>query len=111
MQRLEPISFIDGNFWQLKDRSGEGNSGLHSGVVSSAMSSVSSVNEVHVKNESACRLVLGIPRSGLVAGSFLNDTIPWRQRGHGMDPGGPWVAAVVALVVEQRYNAHRVQNS
>lgn len=111
MQRLE-LSFIDGNFWQLKDRSGEGNSGLHSGVVSSAMSSLSSVNEVHVKNDSG-KLVRGIPRSGLVAGSFLNDTIPWRQSGHGMDPGGPWVVVVVvaAVIVEQRYNAHRVQNS
>lgn len=109
MQRLE-LSFIDGNFWQLKDLRGDGNSGLHKGVVSSEMLSVSSAN-VHVKNDSG-KLVRDIPSavSDLVPGSFLNETIPWRQRGQGIEPGGPW-AALEAVLVEQRYNAQRVQNS
>lgn len=48
--------------------------------------------------------------SGFVVASFLNETMPWRQRGHAIEPGGAW-GALDVLLVEHRYNAHRVHSS
>jgi len=36
-----------------------------------------------------------------VVGSLIKETIPFRQRGHGIDPGGPTISDVM-LLVEQR---------
>lgn len=114
MQRLG-WSLTDGNLWQLRlrkeDPSGEifvqlGLLGLQSGVVSVVGSGIS---PEHVQNASE-RLVLAISLgTGLVPGSLVNKTIPWRQSGHGIEPEGPWT--VTALFIEQGYRAHLVQNS
>ena len=45
-----------------------------------------------------------------VLGNLVNDIIPFRQRGHGIDPDGP-VYSTRTLLVEQRYRAHLMQNS
>lgn len=44
-----------------------------------------------------------------VLGNLINATIPVRQKGHGIDPGGPTISDVM-LLVEQRYNAHFTQS-
>lgn len=115
MQRLG-LSLTEGKLWQLRDRkedpSGEmrvqWKSGLQNGVSIEFLSMPSVEHEQNVRD----KLVLALFSlySGPVPGSLTNDTIPWRQRGHGIDPGGPW-AKVEELLVEQRYRAQLVQNS
>ncbi|KAF9662684.1 hypothetical protein SADUNF_Sadunf18G0079900 [Salix dunnii] len=98
MQRLA-LKFIDGNFWQLKERNED-----ESGEILSCSS------PEHVQNDRD-KLVLEIAlTNGFVPGSLTNETMPCRQRGQAIDPVGPW-ATVEVQIVEQRYNAHRVQNS
>lgn len=113
-QRLA-LQFIDGNFWQLKDRN-EDESGeilVHwkSGLQSWVFIEVKSCSSPeHVQNDRD-KLVLEIAlTNGFVPGSLTNETMPCRQRGQAIDPVGPW-ATVEVQIVEQRYNAHRVQNS
>lgn len=94
MQRLELI-FIDGNLWQLRERRGDPSGeilvqwilGLQNGVVKEAISGPSSPE--HVQNERD-KLVLAIVLTifGLVSGSLTNETMPCRQRGQAMEPGG-----------------------
>lgn len=43
-------------------------------------------------------------------GNLMKDTIPCRQRGQGMDPGGVDDSEGM-LIVEQRYKAHLTQSS
>lgn len=43
-------------------------------------------------------------------GNFTKDMIPFRQRGHGIEPGRASVSGVV-LLVEQRQSAHVMQSS
>ena len=95
IQRLELI-FIDGNLWQLKDRKEDPrgeireqrNSGLQNGVVSEVVDSASASPE-QVQNVRD-KLVLAISlANGLVPGSLANETMPFRQRGHAIEPGGP----------------------
>ncbi|KAG6502282.1 hypothetical protein ZIOFF_042171 [Zingiber officinale] len=45
----------------------------------------------------------------LASGSLMNETIACRQRGHGIDPGGPCAFEVLSVV--ERYSAQLVQNS
>jgi len=47
------------------------------------------------------RAELDLSPSVGVLGNLLNDIIPFRQRGHGIDPGGP-VNSTRMLLVEQR---------
>lgn len=47
------------------------------------------------------RLDRGGSRVGIVPGSRMNETMPYRQSGQGMDPGGPDEMADM-LLVEQR---------
>ena len=100
-------SFKDGNFWVLKEH--EAGFGEHKGVVSRLVLISFLGIEEHGQHE---RDVLGfnVFTSGFAVLSFLNETIPWRQRGQGIEPGGPF-GLVVVLLVEHRYNAHRVHNS
>lgn len=114
MQRLELI-FIDGNLWKLMERKEDprGNireqrrSGLQNGVANEEDSSPSLE---HVQNDRD-KLVLAISLTTcLVPGSLTNKTMPCRQRGHAIEPGGP-LAMVEVQFVAQRYKAHRVQNS
>lgn len=113
-QRLELI-LNEENLWQLCDRNDlEGEEifdlvGLQNGVVMSVESPSTSLE--HVQNVNDKFVVLGISLgSGLVPGSLTNETMPWRQRGQAIEPGGPCVV-VEAEFVEQRYKAHCVQNS
>lgn len=70
--------------------------------------------EEHAQNDSdnddVLLMWLSLPIIGYVPASLANETMPWRQSGHAIKPGGPW-ARVELLFVEQRYRAHRVQNS
>ena len=92
MQRLA-LKFIDGNFWQLKERNEDGGeilvhwkSGLRNGVVIEGKSGSS---PVHVQNDRD-KLVLAIAlTTGFVPGSLTNETMPCRQRGQATDPVGP----------------------
>ena len=43
-------------------------------------------------------------------GNLVNEMMPWRQRGHGMDPGGPNDSEGL-LVVEHKYRAHLTHSS
>lgn len=93
MQMLELI-LIDGNLWQLmvrkEDPRGEirvqYTSGLQRGVVIEVESGISLE---HVQKDRD-KLVLATALTvGFVPGSLANDTMPCRQRGHAIDPGGP----------------------
>ncbi|KAH7845553.1 hypothetical protein Vadar_003482 [Vaccinium darrowii] len=107
IQRLG-LSFTGAKLWQLRDRkedpSGEiqvqWKSGLQNGVSIEFLSapSVEHVQNVRDKLVLAPFSLYSVP----VPRSLTNDTIPWRQRGHGIEPGGPW-AQVEELLVEQRY--------
>ncbi|KAK4783783.1 hypothetical protein SAY86_018151 [Trapa natans] len=104
MQRLG-FSLMDGNLWQVRLRNEDPTgvilaqldpSGLQSGVFK--VDSV--VSPEHVQNVME-RLVLAMSLGmGLVPGSLVNEIIPWRQSGHGMQPGWPWGEA--AVLIEQR---------
>ena len=105
MQRLG-LSFIEGNFLQLRDRkedpSGDGRghwrSGLHHGV-SKELVSGSSVEQVQKDKD---KLFLAISFvAGLVPASLPKETIPCRHKGHAIEPGGPW-ETVDVLFVEHR---------
>jgi hypothetical protein len=116
-QRLELI--LKEENWQLNERNlleGEEifdpreDVGLQNGVVMSLESPSTKLEHVqNVKDKFVVVLCITFG-NGLVCGSFTNETIPWRQRGHAIEPGGPCVL-VEAEFVEQRYNAHCVQNS
>lgn len=115
-QKLE-LSFIDGNFWQLKlrkeDPSGEIRVQWKPGLQSPVVSEVDSCtwwSTEQVQNVRDKLLVLVISLIGLVPGSLSNETMPWRQSGQGIEPIGP-LATTQELFVEQRYKAHCVQNS
>lgn len=57
------------------------------------------------------KLVLAISLAiGFVLGSLTNETMPFRQSGHAIEPGGPLEHDDVQFV-EQRYSAQHVQNS
>lgn len=43
-------------------------------------------------------------------GNFTKEIMLCRQRGHGIEPGGPIISEVI-LLVEQRYSAHLTQSS
>lgn len=106
---------MDGNLWQLRERKEDPrgeileqhSSGLQNGVSSEDDSGSSPEHVQNVRD----KLVLAISlTTGLVAGSLTNETIPCRHRGHAIEPGGP-LATFDVQFVEQRYKAHRVQNS
>lgn len=101
------LSLSDGNFWDLKDR--EASLGLHKGVVSSAVLLLLSAIEEHEQHERE-ELGFNVWIGGFVLASFLNETIPLRQSGHGIEPGGP-LGELEVLLVEHRYKAHRVHSS
>ncbi|KAF3649803.1 hypothetical protein FXO38_17519 [Capsicum annuum] len=109
------LNFNAGSFWQLNERKEEPRgesrvqykSGLQKGVSNVVGSCPSAVQEQKGND----RLVL--PASlmiGVVCASLMNETMPCRHKGQGIEPGGPW-ATVDVLLVEHRYNAQRVQNS
>lgn len=92
MQRLELI-LTDGNRWQLRDRKEDPrgeileqrNSGLQNGV-----SDVGSGTSPEHEQNDRDKLVLAISLiTGFVPGSIANETMPFRQRGHAIEPGGP----------------------
>lgn len=92
-QRLA-LNFIDGNFWQLKERKEDERgemlvqwkSGSQSGVVN-VVGSGSSPEHVQKGSD---KLVLTISlTTGLVPGSLTNETMPCRQRGQATEPRGP----------------------
>ena len=94
IQRLELI-LIDGNLLQLTDRKDDPRgeireqqtSGLQNGVVRVAHSDAGSPE--HVQN-ARDKLVRAISfTAGFVPGSIANDTMPLRQRGQAIEPGGP----------------------
>lgn len=102
------LNFIDGNLWQLRDlkeeepRGGiwvQRKSGLHNWV-STGASLGSGPTAGQAAQRDSDKLVRGFSRAGLVPGILMNETIAFRQRGHGMEPGGP--DAVKATFVEQR---------
>lgn len=65
---------------------------------------VSGSSPEHVQNVRD-KLVLAISLTiGLVPGSLANETMPCRQRGQAIEPGGPF-ATVEVQFVEQRYKA------
>lgn len=99
-----PSIFKDGNFRELKDW--EASFGLDKGVVSRELFWGIEEQGQHDRDE----LGFNVWMSGFVVTSFLNETIPWRQRGHGTEPGGPF-GELDELLVEQRYKAHPVHNS
>ena len=116
MQRVE-FSFIEGNLWQLRDRKDDEpsggirvqwKSGLHNRVVIEVVEPEPTAGQVAHKDKE--RLVLGNSLMGLVPESLENETIACRQRGQGIEPGGP-AAIVEVLLVEHKYRAHLVQNS
>lgn len=45
-----------------------------------------------------------------IVGNLMNDMIPFRQRGQGIEPGGAEISELM-LLVEQRLSAHLVQSS
>jgi len=107
MHRVE-LNFIEGNLWQLRERKEEEpsggirvqwKSGLHNWLFIEA-SRGSKPTAGHVAQRDSDGLVLGCSRAGLLPGILANETIAFRQRGHGMDPGGP--DAVTPMFVEQR---------
>lgn len=115
MQRKLEFILIDGNLWQLRERKEDPRgeipeqrgSGLQNGVSSEEDSSPS---PEHLQKDRD-KLVLAISlTTDLVPGSLTNETMPCRQRGHAIEPGGP-LATVEVQFVEQRYKAHGVQNS
>lgn len=111
-QRLELI-LKEENLWQL-DMEGVLEArevvGLQKGVVMSVESPRTSLEQVQkVKDKFVVVLWISLGK-GLVCGSLTNVTMPWRQRGQAIEPGGPCLL-VEAEVVEQRYKAHCVQNS
>lgn len=81
------------------------NSDLHAELHGESGSQVSDAHGVH--NPSVIFNFNSFDRD---PGNFTKDTMPWRQRGQDMDPGGPTVVEVT-LFVEQRYKAHLVQSS
>lgn len=81
--------------------------GLQRGIVREARSFFSHEQPHNDNDKLVLPISLGI---SLVPGSFMNDTIPCLQRGHGIEPGGPLATFDEQLIV-QRYSAHRVQNS
>lgn len=83
-------------------------SGLQSGVVRAADSAAASPE--HVQNVRDRLVLANSFTAGFVPGSMANETMPLRQRGQAIEPGGPW-ATVHVQFVEQRYRAQRVQNS
>lgn len=101
------FSLNDGNFWDLNDL--EVSLGLHKGVVSNAVLLLPSDIEEHEQHERD-ELDFNIGIGGFVVASFLNATIPLRQSGQGIEPGGP-LCELEVLVVEHRYKAHRVHSS
>lgn len=82
-------------------------SGLQKGVEIEVVSEPSLEHAVQRDNDRLGRTVSLI---GFAPGSLMKETIPCRQRGHAMEPGGPGFAVDV-LLVEQRYKAQLVQNS
>lgn len=107
---------MDGNLWQLRERKeyprGEileqHSSGLQNGVSSEDDNSGPSPENVQNDRD---KLVLAISlTTDLVPGSLTNETMPCLHRGHAIEPGGP-LETFEVLFVEQRYKAHRVQNS
>lgn len=94
MQKPE-LSFIEGNFLQLRDRKEEprgdtrledGGGGLQRGVVSKVRSGLS---HEHAQKDSERLALAASLVIGLVPGSLVKETMPLRQRGQGIDPGGP----------------------
>lgn len=63
----------------------------------------------HAVNRDVDELAVARAFIMLASGSFVNETIPFRQRGHGIDPGGPCTFEVE--LVEERYSAQLVQYS
>lgn len=100
------LSFTEGNLWQLRDRKEDepiGGIRVHwkSGLQywAGIEASESELTAGHVVHRDRERLVLGSSRTGLVMpGSAMKDTIAWRQRGHGIAPGGPGTVIEVLLV-------------
>ncbi len=103
------------NFWKLWDQKypsedfrEERKLGLHNGVVIEEVVSGSSKEQLQNDRD---KLVFAGPFTiGLTFRSFTNETMPFRHRGHAIDPKGPR-PAVVLQFVEQRYKAQLVQNS
>lgn len=52
----------------------------------------------HVAHRDKDKLVRGSSLIGLIPGILKNETIACRQRGHGIDPGGPGTTVDVLLV-------------
>lgn len=89
--RLE-LSFSDDNLWQLRERKDDPVGGNRAECTSGLQNGVSIVSEpraVQVQNDSD-KLVLAMSLTiADVASSLTNETMPWRQRGQAIEPGGP----------------------
>lgn len=61
---------------------------------------ISTAHGVRIQGLQRASARFGLSPLAGVAGSLTKETIPFRQRGHGIEPGGPAIARV--LLVEQR---------
>jgi hypothetical protein len=73
---------------------------LISALQTVAGESTDRVFRMHGLQNVSAELDLNPPEVG-VLGNLVNDIIPFRQRGHGIDPAGP-VNSTRTLLVEQR---------
>lgn len=81
--------------------------GLQRGIVKEARSFFSHEHPQNDNDKLVLPISLGMT---LIPGSLTNETMPCRQRGHGIEPGGPLVTDEEQFMVH-RYNAHLAQNS
>lgn len=106
MQRVE-LSLMDGNLWQLKDlNEDEPSVGILAHMMSGLQNSTESEESApstagHAAQKVRDRLVLGKSLTGFIPGILEKETIAWRQRGQGIEPGGLG-AEVDVLLVEHR---------
>ncbi|KAL5973905.1 hypothetical protein ACLOJK_030564 [Asimina triloba] len=107
IQRLE-FNFTKGNLWQVSEQKEDDargeirtqwNSGLQNGLDIWVALGSSLVQVVHKDND---KLNLDISLIGFIPGSLTKDTIPCRQKGHGIEPAGLGAAVNEVLLVEHR---------
>ena len=90
------LSLKEGNLWQLRERNDAEWEirvvGVQNGIfMLVGSSSGSNISLEHEQNGSDKFVILdtSFTNKGLVSGSLTYDTMPCRQRGHAIAPGGP----------------------